>query len=508
MNKTQKLHIGRAVMVVLAMLIQLLWLFEVIWRLSNYYTYLSWGLNILGSILVLYIVNKRDNPSYKLAWTVLILSVPIFGSFIYLMFGRAKLTKRTQAEFEKIYAEFDSLLKEDKTVREKLEREDLSASNQSGYIRDYAAFPLYENTSTEYYKQGEELFEQMKSELEKAEKFIFMEYFSIQEGVVWDSILEILERKAKSGVEVRVIYDDMGCVALLPGKYYKKLSEKGIKCTAFNPFMPVLSVIMNNRDHRKITVIDGKIAFTGGMNLCDEYVNAVSPYGHWKDAGIKLEGDAVWSLTAMFLQMWNAINNEDKDYAKFMPDCRVKLNTSGFVQPYCDTPLDHEIVGEQVYVNIINKAKKYVYIYTPYLIIDNEMMQSLCLAAKSGIDVRIVTPGIPDKKLVFLLTQSYYSQLIDSGVKIYQYTPGFIHSKCFVSDDETATIGTINMDYRSLYLHFECGVWLYKSSAVMELKEDMLNTFNICQEITKEFCNKNVFVRIVQSVLRLIAPLL
>ena len=351
----------------------------------------------------------------------------------------------------------------------------------------------------------------MLAALESAEHFIFLEYFIIEEGHMFHQIEDILEKKVKEGVEVRLIYDDVGCIGTLPPRYYKQLQKKGIKCAAFNPFRPLLSVIMNNRDHRKIFVVDGAVGFTGGINLADEYINEVKRFGYWKDTGVRIEGEAVWSLTSMFLSMWNYIVHSTEDYSRFMPAQHQKapFENDGFVQPYGDSPLDHESVGENIYLNIINRAKNYVYIFTPYLIIDHEMLTALCNAAKDGVDVRIVTPGIPDKKMIFLLTQSYYAPLIQSGVKIYQYTPGFIHAKCFVCDDEIATVGSVNLDFRSLYLHFECGVFFYRSAVVAQVKEDCLNTFVCSEQMTAEFCrNRPVPVRLLQSVLRLLAPLL
>ena len=297
----------------------------------------------------------------------------------------------------------------------------------------------------------------------------------------------------------------------LPRNFEKRLKELGIECAAFNPFRPILSIILNNRDHRKILVVDGQIGFTGGMNIADEYINQKERFGYWKDAGVEVKGEAVWSLTTMFLEMWNYINGTSEDYFRFLPKIYNKKENpkDGYVQPYSDTPLDHENVGENIYLNIINRAKEYVYIYTPYLIIDNEMMVSLQNAAKCGVDVRIVTPEIPDKKLIFLLTQSYYEQLIQSGVKIYQYKPGFIHAKCFVCDDKIATVGTVNLDYRSLYLHFECGVFMYCSQAVMQVKQDALATIRKSRQITLEFCqSRNIVITMLQSVLRLFSPLL
>lgn len=355
------------------------------------------------------------------------------------------------------------------------------------------------------------MFPAMLDAIREAKHYIFLEYFIISEGYMFETMVDLLAEKVKEGVEVRLIYDDVGCVNTLPHRYYKKLQAKGIKCAAFNPFRPVISVIMNNRDHRKILVVDGKVGFTGGINLADEYINRIERFGYWKDTGIRLEGDGVWSLTQMFLSMWNTIIQSKEDYSQYLPSVYQDkpFIQDGFVQPYGDSPLDHENVGENVYLNIVSRAKDYVYIFTPYLIVDHEMLVALCNAAKSGVDVRIVTPEIPDKKMVYLLTQSYYEPLIRAGVKIYQYTPGFIHAKSFVCDDEIATVGTINLDFRSLYLHFECGVWMYQSKAVMQVKEDCLETFACSEEITLEFCrNRPLPIRMIQSVLRLFAPLM
>ena len=312
-------------------------------------------------------------------------------------------------------------------------------------------------------------------------------------------------------MEVRLIYDDFGCVTTLPYQYYKSLQQMGIKCAAFNQFRPVLNVILNNRDHRKIAVIDGHTAFTGGINLADEYINRKERFGHWKDSGICLHGEAVWSFTVMFLQMWSTITGMECDFESYRPEIyhEEAFKKDGFVQPYGDSPLDGETVGEHVYLNIISQAKKYLYIFTPYLIPDNETLTALCMAAKRGVDVRIVTPGIPDKKIVYILTQANYEILLESGVQIYQYTPGFIHSKSFVCDDEVATVGTINMDYRSMYLHFECGVWMYGSSAVAQVKEDALITFEQCEQINMDYCRKKNFaVRALRGALKFLAPLL
>ena len=317
--------------------------------------------------------------------------------------------------------------------------------------------------------------------------------------------------KVKEGVDVRLLYDDMGCITTLPNKYHEKMEKLGIKCQVFNKFIPILSIIVNNRDHRKITVIDGHTAFTGGINLADEYINEVVRFGHWKDASIMIKGEAVWNLTVMFLQVWNFIGFNKEDYNKYRPKIYHldEFGSDGYVQPYGDSPYDNELVGENVYLNIINKAKDYIYINTPYLIIDNELVTALTLAAKSGVDVRIVTPFIEDKWYAHIVTRAYYAQLIEAGVKIYEYTPGFIHSKTFVCDDEIGVVGTINMDYRSLYLHFECGVFLYKTKSVMQIKEDFLNILDVSQNITLEDTKKVKWSnRFLRAILRVFAPLM
>lgn len=511
MKKILHLIFGRFFIVALSIILQVLWLCTVMWQFSYQFTYANLLLRTVAILVVLVIVNKWTNPANKLSWTFLILLSPIFGLMIYLLFGRSGLTKRTRKRMDAVNDEVLKCMDRDETAIAKLKEKDISAYRQSTYIDKCAGFPLYQNTATKYYKCGEEMFPDMLEALKSAEHFIFMEYFIVEEGYMFNQIADILEEKAKSGVDVRFIYDDVGCVSTLPPKYFKKLEERGIKCVTFNPFLPLISVVMNNRDHRKIFVVDGKVGFTGGINLADEYINKIERFGYWKDSGIRIEGDGVWNLTVMFLEMWNYINRTSEEYDRFKPSVyqTKEFVQDGFVQPYGDTPLDFENVGENIYLNIIGSAKDYVYIFTPYLIIDHEMLVTLCNAAKRGVDVRIVTPGVPDKKMVYLLTQSYYEPLISNGVKIYQYTPGFIHAKNFVCDDEIATVGSVNLDFRSLFLHFECGVWMYQSEAVMQVKKDCLETFACSQEITLEFCRKrSAAVRTIQGMMRLFAPLL
>ena len=511
MKKILHLIFGRFFVVAMAIILQVLWLCVVLWQLSYKFTYVNLLVRVIAIIVVLVIVNKWTNPANKLSWTFLILLSPIFGLMVYFLFGRSGLTKHTRERMDAVNRQVEALFQRDSAEEKGLEKESRSAYLQSSYIDKWAGFPLYQNTQTKYYSCGEEMFPDMLEALRGAKHFIFLEYFIIEEGYMFNTILDILEEKAKAGVDVRFIYDDVGSINSISFGYYKKLQERGIPCVTFNPFKPLISVVMNNRDHRKIFVVDGYIGFTGGINLADEYINKVKRFGYWKDTGIRMKGAAVWSFTGMFLEMWNYIINSTEDYEKFRPDADyvAKIPSVGYVQPYSDTPLDHENTGENVYMNIINSAQKYVYIFTPYLIIDHEMLVSLQNAAKRGVDVRIVTPGIPDKKFVYLLTQADYGVLIESGVKIYQYTPGFIHAKSFVCDDKIATVGSINLDYRSMYLHFECGVWCYKTEAVLQLKEDALAVIGQSQQIDLEFCkHRFVGVRMIQTCLRLLAPLL
>lgn len=511
MKRIGSILFSRVVMDAVAILLQFGWLFVMLYQFSINYTFANYVLRFISIILVLCVVNNWTNPYYKLAWTFIILLSPVFGIVLYLVFGRSELTKRTQERMDAVHKEVIKCLPTDNKIMQQLYTEDASTAQQAKYIQDWANFPLYQNSRTKYYTCGEDMFRDMITAMERAESFIFLEYFIVEEGEMLGQMLEVLQRKAQKGVQVRFIYDDVGSIKTLPSNFIKKLREMGVECATFNPFRPILSIILNNRDHRKILVVDGQVGFTGGINLADEYINRKERFGYWKDTGIEIKGEAVWSLTTMFLEMWNYIHQTKENYYQYLPAIyNKKLNPlDGYVQPYGDSPLDHENVGENVYLNMINRAKDYVYIFTPYLILDNEMTVALQNAAKCGVDVRIITPGIPDKKLVYLLTQSYYEQLLLYGVKIYQYTPGFLHAKCFVCDDKLATVGTINLDYRSLYLHFECGVFMYRSQAVLQVKQDALDTIAKSEQMTLEFCRKrNVFIRMLQSVLRLFAPLL
>lgn len=529
-----KLTIGAGII-----LLQFGWFVYLVYSAKRSSSAANMALDVIAVALALYIANKDMRTSYRMSWIFLVLFLPIFGIPAYFIFGRSGLTKKTRRKMEAVADKVVEYRVEDYKTIQALQQENFYAFQQSYYISARAGYPIYKEEDSNYYSCGEKLYPQLLADLESAKHFIFLEYFIIEQGKMFDPIVNIMERKAKEGVEIRLIYDDVGCIQTLPPKFYQVLQAKGIRCAAFNPFRPVLSIIMNNRDHRKITVIDGKIAYTGGFNLADEYINEKEKFGYWKDAGIRLTGACVWNFTSMFLEIWDYITKTEDDYAFYRKasipqlgeitrkhllaqkatDMPVAASYSdavephvtgaGFVQPYCDSPLDHEDVGENVYLNLIGHAKHYVYIFTPYLIIGSEMATALVNASKCGVDVRIVVPGIPDKKLVYLLTQANFANLIKGGVKIYKYAPGFIHSKCFVVDDVYAAVGTINLDYRSLYLHFECGTFMYRTKAVMQVKQDALATIDQSLLVTLSECqSKKLIVRMFMGALKLFAPLL
>ncbi|MCL2517685.1 MAG: cardiolipin synthase [Oscillospiraceae bacterium] len=466
-------------------------------------------LNILSVLAVLYIINKPDKPGYKVTWIVFIMALPVFGGLFYLVFKLQSSARNFKKNLNFYTAKAKEYLVQNDEVRENFENNCPEYATQTDYLIKTVGFPVYQNTYTEFLSTGELQYAYMIEEIKKAEKYIFIEFFIIEEGHMWDTLLEILVEKAAHGVDVRVMYDDVGCFLKLPGDFKQMLHKHDIKCTVFNPFHPIWSTVQNNRDHRKIVVIDGVTAFTGGSNIADEYINAIERFGHWKDAGILIKGDAVWSFTVMYLQLWDTLNASDEDYDLFRLEREYDYSAvSGFVQPYDDSPLDIENVGEHVYMQIINRSDKYLYITTPYLIIDDNILSALCLAAKSGIDVRIITPHVPDKKIVHLTTRSYYNQLINSGVKIYEYTPGFIHSKIFVSDDMVATVGTANLDFRSLYLHFECGALLHNTASVFQIRDDFLELLTVCRQISIDDFKSNILMRILKIILKLCAPLM
>ncbi len=459
--------------------------------------------NILGILIIFGLIRKSKGYAYTLPWIIIILLFPLPGTLLYIIIGRNKRNSKVLRKIVKSEKENKKYLIQDKKIRE-----DFKDNGKLKYLSDFNGYPVTKNNDISYYPTGELAFEAMIEDLKKAEKFIFLEYFVICEGHMWNSILSVLEEKAAQGIDVRLIYDDLGCVSTLDSKYHKKLEKKGIKCIVFNELNPIAGVIMNNRDHRKILVIDGKIAYSGGINLADEYINKITRFGHWKDNGIKISGDGVWNYTVLFLTMWNAFRPDDNNFEKYKYSFKNKNNNLGYACPYGETPLDDETTGENLYLNIINQAIKYVYIFTPYLIIDVDMENALSLAAKRGVDVKIIIPAIPDKKTVYMLSEAYMETLINNGVKVYKYTPGFLHSKVFVSDDKIATIGTINMDYRSLYLNFECGLYLEDAKVIDDIKKDFTSTLKKSHEVSKEEAKPKILKGIIQVLLKIFAPIM
>ncbi|MBQ8002187.1 MAG: cardiolipin synthase, partial [Clostridia bacterium] len=464
-------------------------------------------IRMLSILVVLFIINESCNPSIKMAWIVFILITPVFASMLYVLLG-GKLPRRHLRKACSVADKRHSRFRTKNLVAENgLKKEDMHLYTQSRYLENLG-FPVCNNTDVSYYGLGDEAFPVMLEELEKAKRFIFLEYFILDDGEMLSAIENVLERKVKEGVEVRLIYDDMGSVFSIPWGYGKKLEEKGIKCLAFNPYLPVISAAMNNRDHRKILVVDNRVAFTGGINIADEYINKKEKYGHWKDNAIMLKGDGVREFTLMFLDMWNAFRDKREDISPFLTLCYYSAKQEGFVQPIADTPLDDETVGERVYLSAINSAQDYIYIYTPYLIPDNELNGALCMAAKKGVKVKLIVPGIPDKKVVYSMTKSYYRTLIEQGVEIYKYTKGFIHAKGFVCDDSLCCAGTINLDFRSMCHHFECGCVCYKAPVIAQMKRDMEKTLEMCEKITEYQRFKGFWGSMYHAILRLIAPLM
>ena len=505
-----KNSVGRAAFVALALLLQIGYLVYLLDRAGEYYPYINLAMQVLALGAVVAIYSQYRNAASKISWIVLILFFPILGLCLYLLVGQPWANYSIRKRFENADANRHVRLRQNEKVIREVEAESPDAAAQMRYIRDWGRYPVYRNTSVEFHPQGEIAFEALKRELRRAEKFIFMEYHAIELSECFLELEAILAERAAAGVEVRLFYDDVGSMTFIGPNFVQRMEELGIHCRVFNPLVPMVSAFMNNRDHRKITVIDGKVGFTGGYNLADEYFNVKHPYGHWKDTGILLRGDAVRSLTSIFLEMWNATKRQSGEgEEQYFAAPAGEIASDGWVQPYADSPLDDERVGENVYLNMLKSARNYAWITTPYLILDDEMIHELTLAAKRGVDVRIITPGIPDKKIVFQLTRSYYAQLARNGVRIYEYAPGFIHAKQMLVDDRSAVVGTINLDYRSLYLHFENAVLLYGCSAIADIRRDFDATLPLCREMSRMYRGKRVVrMRVLQSLLRLFAPLL
>ena len=507
-----RIAFSRTAIIVVALLLQLFVFFASFYWLKDYSTVVYAAFVLLGAVTVVHILNEENNASFKIAWIIPVLVIPVFGTVLYIYINLQPGTKRIHKKLTKIEDEIRPYLAQNEETVQELQEQSAGEKGIADYLYHADNYPVYAGCKMKYYPIGEAKFADMIEQLKRAEHFIFMEYFIVAKGYVWDRVLEVLKRKAAEGVEVRFMYDGTCTVSLLPPNYPKKLEQEGIACRVFSPIRPALSTHQNNRDHRKIVVIDGKVAFTGGINLADEYVNRKIRFGHWKDTAIMLEGDAVRSFTLMFLEMWNVAKSEKvEEFDPYLDVIyeREKHSGEGFVIPYGDSPIDGEHVGKMVYMDILNTSKRYVHIMTPYLILDNEMMTALKFAAKRGVEVIIIMPHVPDKWYAFVLAKTYYNELLDAGVQIYEYTPGFVHAKVFTSDDRKAVVGTINMDYRSLYLHFECAAFLYENSEIPAVENDFQETLKKCQKITQEdYKKQKSFDKIAGSILRVFAPLM
>ncbi len=510
---------SRTMLMMILIVLQFAYIIARMYAFAEHLPILLGGELLIVATMMMFILNSKENPAIKLSWCFLVGIFPIFGSIVYLVVRYDLGYRLQQKRISMTEAQSRKDLPKQDEVMDELKQRDMQTYNIATYLREQAGSMVNTNTKVTYFPIGEKQFEEMIKQLESAKDYIFLEYFMIAHGKMWNTILKILERKAKEGVDVRLLYDGSCAVYLLPYKYPQKIEKMGIKCRMFSPPIPFLSTHYNNRDHRKILVIDGKVAFTGGVNLCDEYININSPCGHWKDVGIMLEGDAVYDFTVMFMQMWTATERRPitEVHLPDMQQYKVKdfvynaddTEKSGYVIPYGDSPVDTENVGEMVYIDILNQAKNYVYIMTPYLILDHEMLTAITFAAKRGVDVRIILPHIPDKKYAFVLAQANYKDMLAAGVKVYEYTPGFVHAKIFVSDNERAVVGTVNLDYRSLYWHYECSAYLYQVSAIKDIVTDFLDTQEKSQLVTYETVKHiGKFSKIAAYILKLVAPLM
>jgi len=503
--------IKRLIFAGLAIILQVAVIVIINFQFSEQAEWFAIGLRLLAALLVLFIYNINKTSAFKMSWIILIMALPIFGVTFYLLVGLNGSTKKMRTRYEEVDEKLMPLLPDGSAAQARLREADARAANISHYLSDMSKYPLYDDTAITYFDDATKGIEAQKEDMRHAEHFIFMEYHAIEDAESWHAIQDILEERVHAGVEVRVFYDDAGSIGFVNTDFVDRLEAKGIKAKVFNPFMPGLNLFLNNRDHRKVTVIDGKVGYTGGYNIANEYFNITHPFGHWKDTGVRLEGPAVKSLTAVFLEMWNASDEkglDDVSYAQYLPEVAPNLSAQGFVQPYADNTMDDVQVGDDTYISVAEYAQEYAWFVTPYLIITDEMEHALGIAARRGVDVRIITPGIPDKKIVYSITRSYYHGLVQCGVRIFEYTPGFVHAKMSVADDKIATCGTINLDYRSLYHHFENGCLYYDCDAVADTKADFEWMFEQSREVTEEYRDPATHIRLWHLILRLAAPLL
>lgn len=507
MNVFFKIVFSRAMIIILAILAQMAILIGSFLLLGRYFPFAQAAMTVLGVIVLIYLVNKEDLPELKMPWVILISLVPIFGSLFFFMVDKSWGSRVLKKEMNRVVESTAGYMRQEPEILEELSASDAVVGRLGQYLSNVGGYPVYRGSENTYFKVGEEKWQDMLAELKKAEKFIFLEYFIVEKGIMWDSVLEILIEKAKSGVDVRFMYDGMCALLKVPYNYAEKLKAYGIQAKTFMPIVPLLSTHQNNRDHRKILVIDGKVAYTGGVNLADEYINKRSRFGHWKDVSVKITGEAVDSFTMMFLRNWDILDKAS-DYDKYLHRCPGGKR-DGFVIPYGDGPNRKENIAEKVYMDILNTAKHYVHIMTPYFIVDGTFLMMLKYAAQRGIEVKMILPHIPDKKYAFASARTHYLSLLAAGIQIYEYTPGFVHAKIFTSDDCKAVVGTINLDYRSLYHHFECAAYFYENSIVTDAEADFQETLQKCQQVTPEYYKSlPLWQRLFGHICNLIAPMM
>ena len=501
---------SRLGLIVLLLAVQVLFLFSIFQWFEEFLPHIFGSTTVFTAFMVLYLLNCRNlDPTAKNTWLVVIMLLPVFGSLLF-WYTRSELGHRAVKErLSQLAKQTADCIPQPEQAAASLAEEDGGATALARYIRRSGCYPVFQNTAVTYFPVGEAKWAEMLRQLEGAEQFIFLEYFIIDEGLMWGKVLEILAKKAPAGVDVRVMYDGTCEFSTLPHDYPKRLRQLGIRCKMFAPVSPFVSTHYNYRDHRKILVIDGHTAFNGGVNLADEYINHIDKHGHWKDTAVMLKGEAVKSFTLMFLQMWG-IGEREQEFDRFLSGpASVREEAPGYVLPYGDCPLDSDRVGERVYMDILNRAQRYVHIMSPYLILDGEMEAALKFAAERGVEVRLILPGVPDKAAPYALAKTHYASLLESGVKIHEYTPGFVHAKVFVSDSREAVVGTINLDYRSLYHHFECATYLYRTPCIAEIEADFQDTLQKCRLVTPETVRQEKFgLKLLGFVLKTIAPLM
>jgi cardiolipin synthase len=497
---------SKAALVFLAIVLQVLPIVFFLYYFADLWWQLQLAFQILAILLAIVIINKKENPEFKAPWLIIILLFPIFGVIVYLLFANHYTRPRDARLTRKVHKGIKEALGQQASNNQPME-DFLTIGN---YIENLLPYRGTKNNNVIFFPDGQSFFDDLFVQLEKAEKFIFMEYFIIGKGVIWNRIHEILQQKVKQGVEVRLIYDDIGSTFNLRNGYYKTLRKEGIKCHKFNPFRPLVSGIYNNRDHRKICVIDHRYAYTGGINLADEYANINAPFGYWKDTGVRITGVAVKNFIAMFLSIYDIASKTITNYLPYLEGNYPDLSEDGFTLPFSDgpRPFYQENIAENVITSMINGAKKEIYISTPYLIPPYRLLESIRAAALKGLDVRIIVPSIPDKKIIYMMSKSNFETLIEAGAKIYYFKPGFNHAKCILIDDQLALVGTINLDFRSLVHHYEDGVLLYKTSCIKDISNDFLAMLNKSEIVTKSNFKFNVFLRLMSSILKLFSSLL